>query len=1474
MKTKIFLYLSVILMMLTATVTVAQRGTCTTTGTLSDQYYRINGTQTHDYGSSTSNATVPTVPVGATVQIGMRNNGTELDNGPVSTFTIDIYKNGTFVSQIVKGVGSYGNGWQPTIPAANFTAGAQVVCVMTVTPGSTFNGCSVGNPWTYTYTFNTSNTCTANSTTFYYNNNISSGWVDPISFTSNNINIPGSFSLGSGTSIYVGVHLGSGCSVAYSDGLGWTASGSGDKRYFPNFAYNAAGPETRTITATITDNCGGTSTRTFKLTSANTCTPSTPVFYYNNQMGSNWVDPATPDSNRNITVPGLLSPGASTFIYAGIRTNGGSVVWTDDAGTGYTATTTGDVKYYPNLESGATRVLTATYTNTCGGVVVYTYTMTAATVCIPATYTPYYNNGGWHNAADASPISFNAEMGTTLRFGINPGNKTATWTDGGSLNQTSAGEFAYNPGFTAAGQTRTVTATLTDNCGNTRTYDYIVTSTCTSVTPVPYYNNGLGWTNKTAADTTIDLDIEVGVTASFGVNPSNGYNWTGDAGTRNNSGQFSYVPTFTGVGQTKTLEASKTDSCGNTTTFTFNLHSVCISPTPIPHYNIGAGVVNLATTAATTDLTLAVGQSVDLSITPNPGAGSVVWSTGGTAIATGTNITFNPKLGAGQSKTVTGVYTDKCGISTTYTFNLSTAANTFASIPTTVCKGATVGSITAGSNLKFYKDNIAATATKPASAAILPTIALAPTKPSLTVGNYYVTSTVDGVESERTLVAITIAALPTEVASVITGVGPVVSAVGVTPVVNASAVKLDNYAGTSTVFTYSVASAADAGLTYVWSVPNGANLLSGQGTNTITVNYLNVTPGVGAVGNIAVQLVNSNGCGSAVKTLAITKALPVAPKALVVIDTNIPVAEGKLPVPVKSVEKYLGTTAQLKLSATAAATANSYVWELPAGVNQVSGGTSNEIVVNFAGVSASEAATLTLGVKSKNNIGVSTAKTVVLTAAASDAPAKLALVDATTGVAVKTLSTYIGTETELLLQATGAKTAATYNWILPSGVTKVVSGANGAFIRVKFAGVAAGVTSLEIGVKGVNAIGESAATTKLVLAASAPAAATLVVTDPADLTVPAKAITDVTKYIGTSTVLKATAASLLANTYGWTLPAGANQISGGTTGVITFDLADVDSGVTSLPLSVVANNGVGSAAAKVVSLIAKLPAPVAAVAGQVAGICAGSTVTYTIAASPLATAYAITAPAGSVVTSASNTTNTTASLTTSDLVFSVTYPSAFVATAVAPNVKTLSVTAVNAVGVAAAKTVALLNALPALGTVTGATPFSTSATSTITLAAVPGASTYVWAVANGAEIVSGQGTNSIVVSFAGVSVASTKITVLAQTSCGVSSAVKTITLTKGAARVAAAPIASDVAVYPNTTSGDFNINVTASRADSIQLSIYSFEGALVSSPRNVKLQEGFNTINENISSLKKGIYIVRIVNANTNEVIVKKVIKK
>lgn len=492
----------------------------------------------------------------------------------------------------------------------------------------------------------------------------------------------------------------------------------------------------------------------------------------------------------------------------------------------------------------------------------------------------------------------------------------------------------------------------------------------------------------------------------------------------------------------------------------------------------------------------------------------------------------------------------------------------------------------------------------------------------------------------------------------------------------------------------------------------------------------------------------------------------------------------------------------------------------------------------------------------------------------------------------------VGTTTTATYATTAVTGAASYLWTVPTGVN-IISGQGTTSITVDFENVSAGAGAMgSISVKSVNENGCPSATAKSIsLTKALPAAPAAIKMTDASLPIPtsgiATAVTSFAKYMGTDKVLTLTATpSATASSYVWELPTGVNQLSGGTSNVITVNFLGVTSansfnysttaGVSTnvLRIGVKARNGVGvsttnnaallnpttTSTAKLLTLKAVKPAAVSAVAGQIAGLCGGRTYTYTITDTALASSYTVAAPAGATVNF------------TSALVFTVTYPSAFVInSSTSVSNKSLVITSVNGMGSSAtSKTLTLSTAMAAIGTVSGGTTYS-SCNQTFSIPATVGASSYTWTVPTGATIVSGQNTNSVVVNY-GTLTGNQTIKVAAANICGVSTAVKSVTLTRGNCPTAKESeanslLVNEVKLYPNPANNVFNVELNASADAQMEMTVYSMNGSLVSS-KNIQLIEGNNTITEDISYLSNGIYFVKFNNTSTNEMIIKKLIKQ
>ncbi|WP_396141553.1 YDG domain-containing protein, partial [Flavobacterium sp.] len=212
----------------------------------------------------------------------------------------------------------------------------------------------------------------------------------------------------------------------------------------------------------------------------------------------------------------------------------------------------------------------------------------------------------------------------------------------------------------------------------------------------------------------------------------------------------------------------------------------------------------------------------------------------------------------------------------------------------------------------------------------------------------------------------------------------VVNALPATPGTIAGTAAICNVVGSTTELTYSIASVVGA-TSYVWTVPTGANIVSGQDSTSVVVNFAGVAQGITAL-TLGVRSVNASGCLSVAKTLSLTRVLPVAPASVTLTNP----ASAAPATAITAVGPFIGTTTELTLTAAVTASANSYSWTLPAGVNVVSGNpaTDRVLVINFANA-APGVTSITASVVSVSGCGNSIAKALVLTKVLPAKPATI-----------------------------------------------------------------------------------------------------------------------------------------------------------------------------------------------------------------------------------------------------------------------------------------------------------------------------------------------------------------------------------------------------------------------------------------------------------------------------------------------------
>ncbi|WP_207433516.1 ice-binding family protein [Sabulibacter ruber] len=554
-----------------------------------------------------------------------------------------------------------------------------------------------------------------------------------------------------------------------------------------------------------------------------------------------------------------------------------------------------------------------------------------------------------------------------------------------------------------------------------------------------------------------------------------------------------------------------------------------------------------------------------------------------------------------------------------------------------------------------------------------------------------------------------------------------------------------------------------AGVSYTWTLPTGWTIVSGQNTSTLIVKVGN------AAGNLTVKA--SNACGSS------------AAQVLVVAPTTITPATD----PIQGSTALCATTVQT-YSVAALAGVTSYQWQVPTGWTIVSGQGSREIQVRVGSGSGE------IAVTTQYTCGTGTRRTLSVTAGSNNLSAPLAITG-NSGVCAQA--------NQITYSVQPVAGATSYEWKVPAGWT-ITSGQGTTTITVQ-----AGSASGQVTVASKNACSTSTATALAVSVSPSSAPVLGAITGQTGAcgnargtyTVAAVAGVNIYTWIvpngwtieagqGTNTItvvsgstggtisvtgvngcgLKSTPSSLPvqiqstlllkpnpivvaasalkpcagqkglvfridavagATSYAWTFPADWKVESGQGTTTIT-----VTAGSSAGMVSVVAKNACGQSESRTVAVTPSNGVPV--INGDINGnsmVCAnGGSVIYSISGATGADQYTWTIPSGWTLVSGQNTTAITVIPST--------------------NSGTIKVKATNTCGVGTEKSLSVMPSATSLLSPThidGPTTFCvTGEQQTYRIPEVTGASSYVWNVPIGWEIISGQGSTSIkVISKAG-----------------------------------------------------------------------------------------------------------------------------
>jgi hypothetical protein len=559
------------------------------------------------------------------------------------------------------------------------------------------------------------------------------------------------------------------------------------------------------------------------------------------------------------------------------------------------------------------------------------------------------------------------------------------------LSPNATGSLSYTPVAGVSG-TSTITVTINDGAANNNTIvrNFVVTVDRTPSTSVagtnqvicpgvatlagntPVYGTGL-WTMITTTNPSLIITSPSNPTSTvtgFAIGDSATFRWTISNGACASSGNNVRV---------------KRNNCPTTADFTANTTSQCLNGTPVVTFtdasiaagatitgwswNFGAGAFPPSATGQgphTVTYSTAGAKTISLQVTDNLAATDFEIKAGFVTISD----VPNP---AGNVSGSTSVCQGQTAVA--YTVPVITGATGYSwSLPTgaSLISGVNTNNITVDYNNTAISGNISVSgnnscgsgtvsANYPVTISPLPAAAgsilgaasvcdgatgVTYSVPSINNATSYLWSVPGGVNiiGATNTNSITVNFTPGLTGGVISVAGVNICGLGTTSnlnfTVNPYPDAADAIIGQSAIttcpstsgVTYSIPLVNNA-TSYNWSVPSGASIVSGAGTNSITVDYSS-----GALsGNVTVVPVNSCGAGS-------SSTLAVNVNTLPDMAGNISGSNTVSVCPVSNSVMY---------SVAPVFNASYYVWSLPSGASIVAGDSTNTITVSFSNAAVS-----------------------------------------------------------------------------------------------------------------------------------------------------------------------------------------------------------------------------------------------------------------------------------------------------------------------------------------------------------------------------------------------------------------------------------------------------------------------------------------------------------------------------------------
>jgi hypothetical protein len=325
-----------------------------------------------------------------------------------------------------------------------------------------------------------------------------------------------------------------------------------------------------------------------------------------------------------------------------------------------------------------------------------------------------------------------------------------------------------------------------------------------------------------------------------------------------------------------------------------------------------------------------------------------------------------------------------------------------------------------------------------------------------------------------------------------------------------------------------------------------------------------------------------------------------------------------------------------------------------------------------------------------------------------------------------------------------------------------------------------------------------------------------------------------------------------ASRYVWVVPEGATITSGqGSTSITVNYGASFASG--NIVVAAANSCGQSSSLNPRTLFVNGAPAAPSAISGQTIGLCSKTNVTYSIGGVAGASNYTWTVPAGVTINSGQGTTT-----------LSVNFSSTFVS-------GNICVMAGNSCGSSSNTCIAVSGKPAAVGLISGlASVCAKQKNVTYSVSPVEGATSYTWTVPSQSIITSGQGTTSIVVTFASKG---GNVTVTAKNSCGSTTrslAVNVVTCSKTNITTSERQLMAEeitpnsgtgLTAYPNPTKDIVQLMFLNVPDGVYTLSVYDGVGKAV---RISQLTIRSNRAVTNLNGFAKGVYLLNVSTGKKN----------